>query len=118
MQADFDTTPRFFAFPLHELESIGELITLYGSDLKDTPKDPNSPTTRCLAGGIDREGSTDLRSMDYPTTATTVPLIDGRHAALGCWTLAIIEAVTLGEIEAEELTLEEFKSLRFEETDI
>lgn len=118
MQTDFDATTRFFAFPLAELGRIGELVAAYGSDLNDTPKDPNSPTTRCLAGGLDREGSTDLRSMDYPTTATTVQLIDGRHAAIGCWTLAIMEAVTLGEIEAEELTLEEFKSLRFEETDI
>ena len=118
MQTDFDTTPRFFAFPLHELESIGEFVAMYGSELKDTPKDPNSPTTRCLAGGLDREGSTDLRSMDYPTTATTVLLIDGRHAALGCWTNAIIEAVTAGAVEAEELTLEEFQSLRPEETDI
>jgi hypothetical protein len=118
MQADFDTTPRFFAFPLAELGRIGELVAAYGSDLPDTPKDPNSPTTRCLAGGFDREGSTDLRSMDYPTTATTVPLIDGRHAALGCWTLAILTALASGDVVADELTLGEFQSLRFEETDI
>tara|TARA_R110000868_G_scaffold360679_1_gene622728 strand:+ start:1764 stop:2114 length:351 start_codon:yes stop_codon:yes gene_type:complete len=113
MQSDFDTTPRFFAFPLSELGRIGELVAAYGAGLPDTPKDPASPTTVCLAGGLDREGSDDLRSMDYPTTASTVPLTDGRHASLGCWTNAILTAVAGGEVIAEELTAGQFTSLQY-----
>ena len=112
MQSDFDATPRFFAFPVSELARIGELVALYGSELPETPKDPDSPATRCIAGGLDREDSDDLRAMDYLTTASTTPLTDGRHASLGCWTHAILAAVASGDVIAEEITEAQLITLR------
>ena len=111
MQADFDTTPRIFAFPVAELLRIGELVALYGSALPDTPKQANSQLTRSIAGGLDREGSTDLRSIKYPTTASATLLTDGRYASEGYWTLAVLDAVVSGDVLAEELTREQFQAL-------
>lgn len=112
MRSDFDNAPRIYAFPVSELGNLAELVGTYGAELPDTPKDPASPTTRCLCGGLDREGSDDLRALKLGTTATTIPLTDGRHAFLGYWTLAAVEAVQSGNIEAEEKSPEQFAALR------
>ena len=101
-----------FAFPLSELARIAELVALYGADLPSCPKRSDSPSIRCICGGLDREESNDLRAVSYPETAVTLPLTDGRHAFHGYWSLALLAALASGEVTGEEITLEQFESLR------
>ena len=112
MRSNFDTDSRIYAFPISELARVDELVMLYGADLSDVPKRADSPVTRCIAGGLDREGSDDLRSLTHPTTATTTLLTDGRHAYAAYWSLALIQAVQDGEAIAQELTPAELQNLR------
>ena len=112
MRSEFDNAPRTFAFPLTELVRLDGLVTIYGADLPDVPKRTDSPTTRCLCGGLDREGSDDLRSLDHPTTASTTPLTDGRHAYRAYWSLALLAALDSGDVTGEELTDAQLAALR------
>ena len=111
MKSDFETSPRILAFPAIVLEQVSALTEAYGAALPLVPKKPDSTLVVCLAGGLDREGSDDLRALDFPTTATTIALTDGRHAYMGYWSKAAISAVNNGVVEAEELTIEQLKSL-------
>ena len=111
MKSDFETSPRILAFPAIVLDQVSALTEAYGAALPLVPKKPDSPLTVCLAGGLDREGSDDLRALDFPTTANTTALTDGRHAYMGYWSKAAIAAVNNGDVEAEELTLEQLQSL-------
>ena len=90
---------------------LPELVSLYGAELPERPKDPDSPKVRTLAGGLDREGSDDLRALKHPATATTTPLTDGRHAYSAYWSLAILEAIQDGSVDGEELTAEKLYAL-------
>lgn len=112
-QTDFDTTERVFAFPVSELARLPELVASYGAELPDTLLKPGSPTTRCIAGGKDQsEPPLVLRSLKHPTTASALPLTDGRYAASGYWTNAILAAVAAGDVTGEEITPEELTALR------
>jgi hypothetical protein len=107
----FESTSRILAFPASAIGAAGHLTELYGAELPTVPLLPDSPVVRCLVGGLDREGSNDLRGLELGTTAITTPLSDGRHAYAGYWTVAAMEAVAQGIVEAEEITEEQFKSL-------
>jgi hypothetical protein len=110
----FDTQERIFAFPLATLGQIGQLVADYGASLPVCPLRPNRGTIRCIAGGLDREGSTDLRALSHPTTASTTPLTDGRHAYSARWTLSILDAVQSGNVLGDEITPEQFDALRYQ----
>jgi hypothetical protein len=107
----FDSQSRIFAFPASALQNLQAITELHGEELSDMPANPSSPRRLCIVGGIDREGSSDLRSTCYMETAAPIPLIDGRFAYSGHWSLSLIDAVNAGQIEAEELSEEQFKSL-------
>lgn len=112
-QADYDTSDRIFAFPVSELQRLPELVASYGAELPDTPLKPDSLSARCIAGGKDQaEGPLVLRSLKHPTTATALPLTDGRFAASGYWSKAILAAVAAGDVTGEEITPAQLATLR------
>jgi hypothetical protein len=111
MQSDFETLPRILAFPVTQLASVSLLTDQLGAYLSATPAKPDSPQILCLAGGLDRDGSTELRGLLLGQTATTTPLSDGRHAFSGYWTHSAIQAVTDDIVNAQELTQEQFALL-------
>lgn len=117
MQSNFEKTPRIFAFPLSELARLSALVLAYGADLPLVPTKPDSPVIRCVAGGLDRAGSDDLRGLDFPTTANALPLADGRFAFSGCWSLALVDALQSGVVTGEELSISQFQSLRPKDED-
>lgn len=103
-QADFEHQYRIFAFQPSVLATLGDLRETYGAYLPRVPLDLDSDQVLCIGGHIDRADSADLRAAEHPTTATTTPLTDGRHAARLCWSLAILAALDSGDLDGIELT--------------
>jgi hypothetical protein len=113
MQSEFDTSPRFIAFSPSMLSEIPGLLEAYGAELPITPLDPQSPFTKCLAGGRDQsDDPLILRALALGQTAIPQTLTDGRLCFLGYWTLAALSAVTSGEVDAEEITEAEYRALQ------
>lgn len=111
-QSDYSTQSKTMAFPASELSRLSHLLATYGSNLPYAPLKPNSPLQRCIVGGRDQEeGELILRSLSYPTTASTTPLADGRHAFTGYWSLSILAAVETGNVIASEITPEQLSDL-------
>lgn len=110
-QQDFDSTYRIFAFNVADLTRIEALRKSYGAELPLVPLDSSRGTVKTLIGGIDREGSDDLRAEQFGVSAGVTMLRDGRAAKGGYWTRALIKALKTGLVLAEELTAEQFAEL-------
>jgi hypothetical protein len=102
----FQTTWRWAAFPASVPGNIGALIEAYGAMATD-----KGETFKTLLCGWDDAEQTQMRGMALGSTAPMLGLTDGRYGTGGLWSEAIVAAWQANEIEAEELTEEEFKAL-------
>lgn len=107
---NFETTTRIMAFPASEMAWISEHRNAYGADLP-TSGDRHSETVRTLLGHIDIQCPDGLRAGEMPTTVTARQLTDGRYVVAGCWSLALKDAWEAGQVQAEELTIEQLQDL-------
>ena len=102
----FQTTWRYAAFPASVLGNIAALIDAYGAMATD-----KSETFKTLLCGWDDAAQTQMRGMALGSTAPMIALTDGRYGTGGLWSEAVVAAWQANEIEAEELTEEQFKAL-------
>jgi hypothetical protein len=107
----FDTTYRYFAFDPALLNDVGTLRESMG-DLADTAPDHNGEQVQTLLCGLDNAETGKLRAIQLGTTAQPITLTDGRIALGGYWTEAVIAAFEAGQIDGEELTEAEVKTLQ------
>ena len=107
----FDTTYRYFAFSPVILASATALRDGFG-DLANTAPDAKGVEVRTLLCGLDNSDTGKLRALTLGVTAVPLVLTDGRYCLGGFWTDAVIAAFESGEIDGDELTVEEVKSLK------
>lgn len=106
----FDTTERYFAFPQTLLANADKVRTVYGS-FGNTAPTADGKRKKTLLCGLDNHDTGKLRALVLGVDAIPIPLSDGRLFLSGYWSDKVIAAFESGEIEGEELTIEEVKSL-------
>jgi hypothetical protein len=106
----FDTTVRYFAF---DAALLADAETLRGSlgDLASTAPDHNGQDVQTLLCGLDNADTGKLRALVLGQTAIPLTLTDGRLCLGGHWATGVKAAFEGGQIEGEELTAEQVKSL-------
>jgi len=106
----FNDTFRYLGFPASVLANADALREEYG-DIANTAPDHNGEDINTLLCGLDNSDTGKLCAMVLGVTAVPIALVDGRYCLGGYWSQAVIDAFESGEIEGEELTVEEVKSL-------
>ena len=107
----FDVQPRTLAFTAGTMQAVLADETLH-HPLPEAPMRADSRMVPCVCGGRDQtDGPLVLRALLYPGTAQVTPLLDGRFAYTGYWSLGVLAAMESGVYEAEELTPEELVAL-------
>jgi len=106
----FDTTYRYFAFSPAILASATALRDGFG-DLANTAPDANGVEIQTLLCGLDNSDTGKLRALTLGVTAVPLVLSDGRYCLGGYWTDVVKSAFESGQIEGEELTVEQVKAL-------
>ena len=97
------------AFPAVEMANLEAYRELYGVMLPTSAK-PDAPTVKCLLGHHDGQSGI-IRAGEMPTTVSARLLTDGRYAVAGYWSLPLKAAWEAGDVQAEELTVEQLQSL-------
>ena len=106
----FDTTIRYFAFSPALLANADAMRDAYGA-MANTAPDHNGVEIQTMLCGLDNVQTGKLRALHLGVTAIPIGLIDERQCLSGYWALAAVDAFNSGDIDAEELTLEEVKAL-------
>lgn len=106
----FDSQKRYLAFSASTLANVDHLRETYGENANISPNKPSGEKNTLLCY-IDRDGSDDMRAATLGETARPIVLTDGRYCLGGYWVESVIDAFNGGEIEGEELTFEQVKSL-------
>lgn len=100
---------RIMAFPAFEMANLDAYREAYGVDLPESAR-PDAPTHKCLLGHYDGQSGI-IRAGEMPTTVSARTLTDGRYAVSGCWSIPLRDAWKAGDVQAEELTVEQLQSL-------
>jgi len=106
----FNQQKRYLAFAPSVLANADALREEYGA-IANTAPDHNGEDIKTLLCGLDNSDTGKLCAMVLGVTAVPIALSDGRYCLGGYWSDAIIGAFESGEIDGEELTVEEVKSL-------
>ena len=104
-----ESISRIMAFPAPEMARLSEYRNTYGVEIPTSAK-PDAPTIKCLLGHQDGQSGI-IRAGSMPTTVSARLLTDGRYAVSGCWSLPLKAAWEAGDVQAEELTVEQLQSL-------
>jgi hypothetical protein len=102
----FSNKWKWFAFSSNLINQLPTIISNYGA----VAQDGSEIYVTVLCGWDDTE-QTRKRGVAFGTTASILSCKDGRLRAAGLPSLALIDAWENGEIEAQELTEEEFIEL-------
>ena len=106
----FNRDKRYFAFAASVLADAESLREEYG-DIANTAPDHNGEDVKTLLCGLDNSGTGKLRASVLGVTAMPLRLTDGRFFLGGFWSETVIEAFESGQIDGEELTVDEVKAL-------
>ena len=106
----FNQQKRYFAFAASVLADADALREEYG-DIANTAPDHKGEDVKTLLCGLDNSDTGKLRASVLGVTAIPLKLSDGRYCLGGFWAQSVIDAFESGDIEGEELTAEEVKSL-------
>jgi len=106
----FNQQKRYLAFAPPVLADADSLREEYGA-IANTAPDHKGEDIKTLLCCLDNSDTGKLRAMVLGVTAVPIALVDGRFCLGGFWSQAVIDAFESGEIEGEELTVEEVKSL-------
>ena len=106
----FNQQKRYFAFAASVLAGAESLREEYG-DIANTAPDHKGVDVKTLLCGLDNSDTGKLRASVLGITAIPLSLTDGRYCLGGLWTEAVIEAFESGEVDGEELTVDEVKAL-------
>jgi len=104
----FDSTYRYLAFDAALLNRVGALRDELG-DLAETRA--GNGQVKTLLCGPDNSDKGSIRAGVLRSTIVPVNLSDGRLCIGGYWSLAVIAKFKSGEIDGEELTADQVKSL-------
>lgn len=106
----FDTTFKYFAFDASVLGNASSLRDDFG-EFASTAPDAKGENIKTLLCGLDNAETGALRAIVLGETAQPLILTDGRYCLGGYWSDALMEEVDAGNIDCEELTEAQLKSL-------
>lgn len=112
----FETTQRIIMVPASMLAQVDAYRQQYGEMCPVSAK-PNAPQIRTLLAHYDGQSGI-MRAGIMPTNVTAPRLTNGKYAISGYWTEAVHEAWERGDIDAEEITLEQLFTLTPQTTEI
>ena len=107
----FNPQKRYLAFAPSVLANADDLREEYGAIANTAPDHKGGEDIKTLLCGLDNSDTGKLRASILGVTAIPLQLTDGRYCLGGFWSQAVIDAFESGEIDGEELTVEEVKSL-------
>lgn len=107
----FDATIRYFAFGPALLAAATSMRAKYGAHGNTAPGHKKGINIQTLLCGPDNADTGKLRAMTLGVDAIPITLTDGRHVLGGYWTVAAVEAFGAGELDGEEITELEVRTL-------
>lgn len=110
----FDSQYRYLSFRHDVLASADQLRDAYGA-MANTAPDSSGELVKTLLCSRDKAESETLRALELGVTAVPIPLSNGSYCLGGFWSKTVIAAFESGEINGEELTANEVKTLSLTE---